>query len=487
VGNRSGASGSSPRIDIVGLGPGGLAGTPLANLELLADSDTTVIVRTERHPAAAELASRRRVIFCDDLYEHSEDFESVYLAIAERVVGAAEAQPVVYAVPGSPRVGELAVPLIRALAGARGIECRIHTAESFLDAVLAVVGVDPLTDGFQVLNGHRLPDPLVLDKPTVIGHLDMPELLADVAATLDRVIGDQSTVYAVIDAGMESMRLVEAVASQIDPGLAGLRTSLFVPATPGGLVGAVHAMRRLRTECPWDREQTHDSLVPHLVEETHELIEALSNLDPEDWISYGAVEEELGDLLLQVLFHTNIASEAGAFGIDDVSERLRQKLIRRHPHVFGGLEVVDASEVKANWDRIKAEEKGSGPTSRMDGIPPSLPGTARAAKVQKAAAKVGFDWVSAKDVIPKVREELDELEAVLTDPRRREEELGDLLFSLVNLARHLDLDPEIAVRRATARFEDRFRAMEELGPLDGLTLTELDELWNRVKKGKAQD
>jgi MazG family protein len=242
-------------------------------------------------------------------------------------------------------------------------------------------------------------------------------------------------------------------------------------------------MMRLREECPWDREQTHQSLMKNLVEETYELIEAVGRL-PEgepDWVAYAEVEDELGDVLLQVLFHAVIARQAGAFDIDDVAEVMRQKLVRRHPHVFGDVEANSAEEVKVNWDRIKETERGSAAESALDGVASGVPALHRASKIQNRAAKVGFDWEQAAQVLPKVREELEELEEVLSDPVRAQQELGDVLFSVVNLARHLGLDPEIALGQATDRFEARFRRMEAEGPLEGLDLEGLNQRWDRAK------
>jgi ATP diphosphatase len=193
------------------------------------------------------------------------------------------------------------------------------------------------------------------------------------------------------------------------------------------------------------------------------------------------VEDELGDVLLSVLFHAAIARENGAFDIDDAAEVMRQKLVRRHPHVFGQIDVASAAEVKRNWDEIKDEERGETRQSQMDGVPTGMPAMQRASKIQNRAAKVGFDWPGAAEVVPKIREELDELEAVLTDDARVESELGDVLFSVINLARHLGLDGELALRQAIDRFETRFRHMESRGPVDGLSLDQLNQRWEQAK------
>jgi len=466
-------------ITIIGLGPGSLERVSEPVMSILLDETRQVIARTSHHPAASELASQRPVVFCDDLYEAASEFEDVYTAIADRVIEASTSGPVVYAVPGSPLVGEFAVRRIQSAAP----EAEMILGESFVDAVLHEIGYDPMDRGLTILNGHELPDPLILDKPTVIGHLDRPEILADTLVAIGRVTPEDAVATILTGLGSDDAVVVTDSLADLDSSLAGIRTSLFIDTEPGGLVGAVKVMRRLRTECPWDREQTHGSLVKNLVEESYELIDAIARL-PEgepDWVAYAGVEDELGDVLLQVLFHGAIAREAGAFDIDDVAAVMSEKLIRRHPHVFGDVEVSDAEEVKRNWDRIKEQEPGRESMSSLDGVPVSIPALQRAAKIQNRAAKVGFDWSGADQVLPKVGEELSELRAALEGRGIIEDELGDLVFSVVNLSRHLGVDPEIALRRATERFESRFREMEAGGPLEGLSLGELDARWERAK------
>lgn len=467
-------------ITIVGLGPGKLDRVPDPVLTLLLDPDRKVVLRTLDHPAARQLASQRIVISCDDLYEGGETFNDVYEAILARVLDESRLGPVVYAVPGSPLVGEFAVRKL--VDSDEAVE--VIPGESFVDAILAEVGYDPMDRGLQVLNGHDLPDPLILDKPTIIGHLDSPEVMAEVGAAIDRVTVAGSEVMVVANLGSDEAVVSRSAASSVDVALAGYRTSLFVDAEPGGLVGAIRAMRTLRVECPWDREQTHGSLAKYLVEETHELIDAIVALEasPDDLVSYAAVEDELGDVLLSVLFHAAIAREAGVFDIDDVSEVLRLKLVRRHPHVFGDVEVGSAAEVKANWDQIKADEKPrSDDGSVLDGVPTGMPALQRAAKIQNRAAKVGFDWNQAADVLDKVGEEIEELAEAMSGKGDVPGELGDLLFSVVNMSRHLQIDAELALAAATRRFEERFRRMEADGPLDDLSLDDMDRRWERAK------
>jgi MazG family protein len=237
-------------------------------------------------------------------------------------------------------------------------------------------------------------------------------------------------------------------------------------------------MHRLRGPggCPWDAEQTHQSLARHLLEEAHETLEAIDRGDLE------ALREELGDLLLQVVFHAEMAMQEGAFDVDDVAETITAKLIRRHPHVFGDVEVDSAAEVLVNWERIKTEEKGE--HSLEHDIPPALPALARAAKIQRRAAGVGFDWRTREAAMAKVREELEELDTA--PPDRAEEELGDVLFAMASLARRFDLDPETALRKATARFAERFERMKSRVAEEGVDLASLsnEELLGRFRSDR---
>ena len=477
----------SPPLVVAGLGPGTLARTPGEIVEVLLDPAYRVILRTERHPAAAELAQGRRVITCDDLYDAADSFEDVYAAIVERVLRAADAAPTVYAVPGSPLYGERSVAMLRERCRAEGRSVRVCAAPSFVDAVFDALSVDPTEGGFTVLDGRDLPDPLMLHLPTVVFQVDTPVVLADALARIGRTLpsGTPITVLSRLGAPDESVAVHPI--GEVPSTLAGSRTSLYIDPPDTGMVGAITAMRRLRVECPWDRRQTHDSLAPYAVEETFELLEAISHLPPgspgegePDYPAYAEVEEELGDLLLQVIFHANLASEVGAFDVEDVAETLRRKLVHRHPHVFGDTQVEGAEEVMANWWAIKEAAKPTG--SRMDGIPGSIPGLERAIELQQRAARVGFDWPDARSVVGDVEEELDELVEVIDRPEAADE-LGDLLFAVANLARHLDVGPEMALRRANARFESRFRRMEELEEdLKSADLARLDALWEQAKR-----
>ncbi len=247
---------------------------------------------------------------------------------------------------------------------------------------------------------------------------------------------------------------------------------------------AMGIMRRLRGPggCPWDAEQGHDSLKRYLIEECYEVVEAIDKRDDP------LLREELGDLLLQPLFHAAIAEERGAFTIDDVLDTLADKLVRRHPHVFGDQEIRTSDEQVANWEKIKKEEKGEERKSALSGVPPHMPALMKAQKITEKAARVGFDWEHTDQVYAKVLEELHELEETMAsrDQERMEAELGDLLFAIVNLGRFLAVNPEEALRKTIDRFSARFGHVEETLHSRGIqlkdaTLEEMEALWDEAK------
>jgi tetrapyrrole methylase family protein/MazG family protein len=248
----------------------------------------------------------------------------------------------------------------------------------------------------------------------------------------------------------------------------------------------VQIMEKLRAPggCPWDREQTHASIKPYLIEEAYEVAEAI------DSDNVTELRKELGDLLLQIVFHSEMAREAGRFTIDDVVRGINEKMVRRHPHVFAGVAVKDSDEVLRNWSKIKAEErKEEADRSALAGVPRALPALSRAHRLAEKAAHVGFDWPNAAGVLSKVREELAELEEALQqqDNAAIEAEIGDLLFATTSLARHLDLHAEDALQRASDRFLERFRFIEQrLGErqqdVHSASAAELDELWEEAKR-----
>jgi MazG family protein len=248
--------------------------------------------------------------------------------------------------------------------------------------------------------------------------------------------------------------------------------------------------------CPWDREQTHASLRTYLIEEAYEVIDALENCDDRKFA------EELGDVLLQVVFHSQIASEAGRFDVKDVIRAIHDKMVRRHPHVFGKGQAKDSAEVLKNWEQLKAEERkneaeaksdAEHPRSLLDGLPKGLPATLQGFQLTRRAARIGFDWESAQGVAGKIKEEIAELQAAMerAQPSEIEEELGDLLFAGVNMARFLGVDPEVSLRNANAKFMRRFKEMERQARSDGQELSKIpraamERLWNKAKKAEQR-
>jgi tetrapyrrole methylase family protein/MazG family protein len=260
-----------------------------------------------------------------------------------------------------------------------------------------------------------------------------------------------------------------------------------VPASQGGrrLLDLIRMQALLRAPggCPWDAEQTHQTLARHLLEETHELLEAIDADDSD------AIREELGDLLLQVTFHAQIAADDGRWDVDDVAEGLVEKLIHRHPHVFGDVDVSGADEVLTNWERIKTSEKGDRPIG--DDIPATLPALARAAKVQRRAASRGFEWRTAESAIAALQEEVDELASAIEagDATNAEEEVGDVLFSVVALARRLGVDGESALRRTIRGFAERYERFAAAAAERGLDVgsmseTEVRALFREVRSAR---
>ena len=284
---------------------------------------------------------------------------------------------------------------------------------------------------------------------------------------------------------VESMAIPEPMNSHLEA----------VPSAQDPLAEAIAIMARLRAPngCPWDREQTFDSIKRHTLEETYEVFDAIERR------AWPDLKDELGDLLLQVLFYAQMASEAGYFTIQDVASNLNAKLIRRHPHIFAGAEVADSDAVLRNWEQIKQSEKktsSSGQSSMLDDISHSMPATLEAGKLGSRAAKVGFDWPDTSGLFDKLQEEIGELKAEMApssgdrSTSAIESELGDLLFTAINLARHLKVDPESALRAANAKFRRRFVAMESSagGPeaLAASTPSELDLLWNQAKNATSE-
>jgi tetrapyrrole methylase family protein/MazG family protein len=428
-----------------------------------------------------------RMRFMDHHYEKGGSMEDVYASIALEVVREARVKgEVYYATPGFSLLAERTVQL---LLESEDVEVRVHGAVSFFDAVLSALGMDAV-EGILVLDGDRLLergygllDPRV---DALLAQVDSRLKASEAKLALLEVYPPSHLVRVVSAAGTRHERVEEVALEELDrEERFDHLTTIFIPALdPAAILDFQRLMdvvARLRGPggCPWDREQTHESLARHMVEEAHEAVDAINHAD------WDHLSEELGDLLLQVALHAQLGSEEGYFDIRDTLRLIIEKLLRRHPHVFGEVKLNTPEEVVARWERIKAEERGE--PSTLDGVAEGLPALILAFKLQTRAARAGFDWKAAEDVLPKLEEELREIEGVL---RRGEgdleEELGDMLFTLVNICRHYGVDPEIALRRSALKFSRRFRTVEERCRADGrrmedMTLEELDRLWEASK------
>jgi tetrapyrrole methylase family protein/MazG family protein len=343
-----------------------------------------------------------------------------------------------------------------------------------------------LVDALELAAAHHPMFPPTI--PALIAQMHSPAVASEVKLTLMSVYPDEHEVKLVHGAGTTKSKVETIPLFQIDRSrnIHGLTVLYLPPLAPDASFEAfqeIIAHLRAPEGCPWDRDQTHQTLRPHLLEESYEVLAAL---DADDDL---ALREELGDLLLQIVLHAQIANENGEFSMEDVLRGIHAKLIRRHPHVFGDLKIRDKEGVIENWERLKASEKlesGKVPGSLLDGVAQNLPALAQAQAIQERVARVGFDWGSVKGVFDKIIEEAVEVQKA-TGPDDREIEIGDLIFSVVNLARWLNVDAESALRSANTRFQRRFTRIEEAARKEGrqlsdLTLDEMDALWNQAKR-----
>lgn len=456
-----------PRIDVWGMGPADAALLPSGLLEAIDVAGVAnTIVRTAVHPAFDALPAG--VITCDDLYESKATFDDVYDAIVERVASAGER--VVYVVPGSPLIAERTVELLRARSG---IDVVVHPSLSFLDLCWERLGVDPFADGVRLVDGHAF-------APgdggnLLVGQCHSREVLSGIKLSVD----DGPDVIVLQRLGLPDEQITtvawDALDRDVEPDHL---TSLWMVLPPSELTQFADLVRVLRERCPWDAEQTHESLTRFMLEEAYEAVEAILSGD------VALVEDELGDVLFQVVLHATIAEESGDFTLADVARGIREKLTRRHRHVFGDVVAETPAEVEAMWAAVKAEEKGDvgdDPFASIDGAQPAL---SHAAQIGRRAVAVNFDWPDVSGPMDKLAEEISEVAAALRDHGEGSpeviDEIGDLLFCAVHVARHAGVpDPESALRAASAKFLKRFAVMRKLADERGTEVSE--SLWNEAK------
>jgi len=487
---------NSKGITLLGLGPGNPDLLTRQAWQVLTESQE-IYLRTSRHPVVGHLPDHLIQHSFDDYYEQDSRFEDVYNRIIETVIELGQrSQGVVYAVPGHPFVAETTGPEIARRAAQAGIPLRIVEGLSFLEPVFSALGLDPL-DGISLADAMELAathvPPFSTSRPALIAQIHSRAMASDVKLTLMSLYPDEHLVQLVHAAGSAQQVVENLALYEIDrsPHI-GLLTSLYLPPlNPESSFEAfleIIAHLRAPDGCPWDKKQTHQTLRPYLIEEAYELLDALDADDP------AAMREEFGDLLLQIILHAQIASEYGEFTIADVLTGIHQKIVYRHPHVFGDLNLPDEDSVLSNWEKLKAQERvanGKLDAGLLDGIPQSLPALIQAHEYQARAARVGFDWPDLSGVLDKLSEEIREVEQAENNARFSSE-IGDLLFSVVNLARWKKIDAESALRAANRRFRLRFMHLEQEAQkqgrqLDELSLDELDALWEEAKKLQPEE
>lgn len=486
-----------PQITIVGLGPGSVADLTRAAWEALEQADE-VWLRTMHHPVVAELPRNCRLQGFDAVYERADSFADVYAEIATRVLELGSRDGgVVYAVPGHPLVGEATVTAILRQARGAAIPVRVVHGLSFIEPALAALELDAL-DGLQVFDALDVVSlnhpPLNPDYPALIAQVYSRAVASDLKLVLMNQYADDHPVVWLDGAGTDREQVRHMPLYEIDRHEATPLTTLCVmPNSPvTSFEGFQETIARLRSPegCPWDREQTHGSLRANLLEESYEVLEAIDDEDPD------ALCEELGDLLLQVVLHAQIAVEEGEFTMAEVISRIDSKLKRRHPHVWGGIDVAGVRDVITNWEAIKRLEradKGAETRSLLDSIPKALPALAQAAAYTDRAGRIGFDQVDADgiwvDLNGGIVSRLNAMLASLPagshdaqDPMSGMHTLGDALLVLVDWARRHKIDPEVALREANERFAQRFSALESASRKGILSLetaspADIRDLW----------
>jgi len=466
-------------LQIVGLGPG-RASLLTTEVRAIIASHKRVILRTRHHPTVAELDPDGRFEDCDDLYAAGKSFETVYAAVADRVLEAASAGDVVYAVPGHPLVAEATVTRILDRARAASIATRVSAGMSYVDVAAVALERD--------LSTTQLCDALDLridaQRPALISQLYDRDAVTALKLRLLDIYPPTHAVIVLSALGTEDEATREAPLAEVDHAAFGYLDSVYVPALEAKddvrrFDGLYAIVSRLHTPdgCPWDREQTHQSLRPHLLEESYEALEAIDSGDLDRLV------EELGDVLLQVTMHAAVAERLGEFTFGDVSEHISRKLIRRHPHVFGEAVARTAEDVRESWEELKKAEKPAG--SILAGIPSTLPALAASQTIQERARRAGFDWPDVEGPLEKLVEEVEEF-ARAEGRHDREDEFGDILFVLANISQRLGVDAEQALRRANDKFRRRFLTLETLAAargldLKGMDLPGLDALWDEAK------
>lgn len=478
-------------IVLLGLGPGDPGFLNREALDWLKQVDE-LYVNTKNHPVIASLPDKVICHSFDPVFSSDLSPEQVNEQIILTILQLGERpQGVTYAVPGHPLTANVICTGILQRARVGGIPVKIIAGVSLIEPTLKALSMDlqtqiTLIDALS-LSKQNTPS-FIPSQPALITQVTSSKIASQLMSVLFTVYPEHHKVALAHAVGTENEVVEHLPLGEIDQSTQfGFYSSLYCPPLPFGSAfedfQQIIAQLRSPEGCPWDREQTHESLKPYLIEESYEALEAL---DLEDMVS---LKEELGDILLQIVLHAQIGIEHHEFRMSDVMTHISDKMIRRHPHVFADGDARDVAGVIHKWEEIKANERkdNGNPEKKgmLDGIPANLPALVQSQHIQQRAQRIGFDWPEINGVIKKIYEELDELQQAQT-PEERISETGDVLFAVVNLARWLDVDAESALRESNRRFKKRFAYIEQAAAdqrktLDDLSFTEMDELWDEAK------
>lgn len=472
-------------IEVIGLGAADIDQLPLGIYKKLIETDKPIFLRTKEHPVVEALKTEGvQFTTFDDYYEREDQFSDVYEQIVQTLLKEARDKSIIYAVPGHPMLAEQTVQL---LLGQQDVTVNVIGGQSYLDALFTSLEIDPI-EGFQFIDGTsfvrsdlqyrqhivfcQVYDQFIASEIKLALLEDLP---ADYEVTIIEAAGSSDEMKTTIhlselDRTIEMSNLV----------------SVYVPPATDDLLN--HQFKRLKeiiatlrgpNGCPWDRKQTHESLRTYLVEEAYELIEAINEQDDEGII------EELGDVLLQVVLHSQIGEDSGYFTIEDVIKRVTEKMIHRHPHVFNR----NSKDAQKSWETLKNEEKDEETSSILAGVSKGSPALSQAFEIQKRVTKVGFQWDQIDGVWDKLKEELEEVKEAIfeKDTTNIEKEIGDVLFVIANLALHYNINPELALNRTNKKFTSRFqyieqKLLEQDKDIKQTTLKDMDDYWDEAKR-----
>mgnify|MGYP001313596885 CR=1 FL=1 len=472
------------KIYILGLGPGSVDALTIGVINRIKSGDKNYL-RTESHPTVKYLIDNNiNYQSYDYIYEREEDFEKVYEYIVKDLIKKSkEYKSINYLVSGNPMVAEKTVELLLNTKD-KDLEIELLTGLSFIEPIIELRGVDPV-HGLKIVDGIEFKmNDIDINLDCIVTQVYNNKVASDIKLILSQVYGDEYEIYLINKIPIYKLDRINKV---------GNLTSIYIPKVDKidkkiyNIADIIDIVEILRSDkgCPWDREQTHKSIRECVIEEAYEVVEAIDNEDIDGLI------EELGDLLFQIIFHSQIGLETGDFNFYDITTEISKKMIFRHPHVFGKKKVEKSEEVVYNWNKLKFKDRGiSTYTDTLKDVPKSS-SLLRSYKVQERAGEVGFDWDNVEGALDKVKEEyLEVIEAISNfeggDVGKIEEELGDLLFSVVNVCRFLDVSPEIALNKTINKFIERFEMVElkarKLGvELENMTLEEMDALWDEAK------